>query len=311
VNGVYAVKKKQRTYHFGGHRLGGRPGELPTVLIGNLFYRGMPEVTNHKEGIFDKNAVTDWVRTADLLSETSGVPHFIDVMSAYPEAMRKYVPFISEVTETPFLIDGANWQTRIAALDTAKQLGLERRVLFNGITVQTTHDELVALRESGVDAAVLMAFNELDYSAEGRVSVLRGSEENTGLLKVAARAGIKRPLVDTVVFDVPSIAYAAEAIRLEKEELGYPAGCSPANATYAWKEALKESGLRQGFAASNVSAHTIAQCWGADFLIYGPVKQAKNMIPAVALNSAIIAYYAVKHFGIKPLVENHPLYEVF
>jgi tetrahydromethanopterin S-methyltransferase subunit H len=302
---------KQKIYQIGNFKIGGQPGELPTLLIGNVFYKGMPEVSNHKEGGFDKKAVLKWIRLAETFSEKSGVPHFLDVMAMYPEAIREYVAFVVEQTSAPFLIDGANSETRIAALETVKQLGLEKQVIFNGITPKTSQEELVALRDSGVDVAVLMAFNEFDYSPEGRISILKGSVEQVGLFSLAEKAGVEKMLVDTIVFDVPSISYAAEAIKLVKKELGYPAGCSPANATYSWKQALKGSVLREGFAASNVSAHTITQCWGADFLIYGPIKQAKNMIPACAINDAIIAYYAMKRFGIKPLVKSHPLYRVF
>lgn len=305
------MKKKQRIYEFCGFRVGGQPGELSTVLVGNVFYKGMPEVSNHKEGIFDKKAVSKWIRVAEALSEKTGVPHFLDVMAMYPEAMNRYVSFISDQTSTPFLIDGANLETRIAALATVEQLGLAKRIIFNGITPKTAQKELAALRASRVDAAVLMAFNEFDYSPEGRVNMLKGSAGQRGLLGAASKAAVNKLLVDTVVFDVPSISYAAEAIKLVKRELGYPAGCSPANATYAWKKAVKGFVLGNGFAASNASAHAIAQCWGADFLIYGPVKQAKNMIPACALNSAVIAYHAMKRFGVKPLVENHPLYRIF
>ena len=308
---LYALRKKQRIYQFGSFQVGGKPGELPTALIGNVFYKGMPEVSDHREGVFNKKAVMNWVKVAEAFSEKSGVPHFLDVMAMHPKAMREYVSFVSEATTAPFFVDGANQETRIAGLETVKQLGLEKRVVFNGITPKTTREELVALCDSGVNAAILMAFNEFDYSPEGRNGILRGSVEQTGMLKVASKAGVKRILVDTIVFDVPSIAYAAEAIRLVKEELGYPSGCSPANATYAWKETLRDSVLCEGFASSNVAAHTVAQCWGADFLIYGPVKQAKNVIPACALSSAILAYYAMKRSGIKPLVANHPLYRIF
>jgi len=271
----------------------------------------MPEVSDHKEGIFNKKAIVKWVRLAEELSEKSGVPHLVDVMAMYPEAINKYVAFISEHTNAPFLVDGANPETRMAAFKTVKQLGLEKRVIFNGITPKTSTEELIALQESEVDAAVLMAFNEFDYSPEGRISILKGSTEQIGLLDTTKKAGIGKLLIDTIVFDVPSISYAAEAIKLVKEELGYPAGCSPANGTYAWKQALKGSVLSEGFAASNASAHTVAQIWGADFLIYGPIKQAKNMIPACAINDAIIAYYAMKRLGVKPLVETHPLYKIF
>ena len=305
------LKKKQRIYEFCGFRVGGQPGELPTVLIGNVFYKGMPEVSNHKEGLFDKKAVSKWIRAAEALSERTGVPHFLDVMAMYPKAMNRYISFIADQTGTPFLIDGANLETRIVALETVEELGLTKRIIFNGITPQTAQKELTALRASRVDAAVLMAFNELDYSPEGRISILKGSAGQSGLLGSASKAALNKLLVDTVVYDVPSISYAAEAIRLVKSELGYPAGCSPANATYAWKRAVEGSVLREGFAASNASAHGIAQCWGADFLIYGPVKQAKNMIPACALNSAVVAYHAMKRFGVKPLAKNHPLHRIF
>jgi tetrahydromethanopterin S-methyltransferase subunit H len=139
---------------------------------------------------------------------------------------------------------------------------------------------------------------------------LKGFRGQKSLLKTAAEAGVKEVLVDTIVFDVPSISYAVEAIRLVKEKLGYPAGCSPANATFDWKQA-QDKALRQGFAAYNASAHTLAQLFGANFLIYGPLKQAKNVIPACAMTDAIIAYYAKKQFGIKPLVSSHPLYRIF
>jgi len=139
---------------------------------------------------------------------------------------------------------------------------------------------------------------------------LKGFEDHIGLLKVAEKANIKKILVDTIVFDVPSIAYASEAIKLVKNELGYPTGCSPANATYDWKTS-QDSLIKEGFAASNASAHAFAQFNGADFLVYGPIKQAKNLIPACAIVDAIIAYYAMRRLGIKPLVTTHPIYKIF
>jgi len=271
----------------------------------------MPEVSSHKEGSFDKKAVLRWIRLAETFSEKSGVPHFLDIMAMYPEAIRRYITFVSEQTSIPFLVDGANPETRIVAIDFIKELGLEKMVIFNGITPKTSENELVTLRDSGVNKAILMAYNEFDYSPEGRISVLKGLTEQTGLLCKAKEASVEKILIDTIVFDVPSISYASEAIKLVKKELGYPAGCSPANATYSWKQMSKDSVLSEGFAASNASAHAIAQCYGADFLIYGPIKQAKNMIPACAISDAIIAYYAMKRCGTKPLVKNHPLHKIF
>jgi len=278
-------------------------------LMGNIFYKGMPEVTNHKKGEFDQEKVLKWVTMAEELSEKTGVPHCIDVMAMYPEAIRRYIEFVAEHSNSPLLIDGANLETRIAGLELAKEMGLQERIIFNAIFPGIPENEIKAIRDSGVSAAILLAHNEMDYSPEGRVAILKGFDGQIGLLKIAEKANIKKVLVDTVVFDVPSIAYASEAIKLVKNELGYPAGCSPANATYDWKIS-QDRLVKEGFAASNASAHAIAQFYGADFLIYGPIKQVKNLIPACAIGDAIIAYYAMRQLGIKPLISSHPIYKI-
>jgi len=307
---LFKFESEQKTLEIGNVKIGGQPGELPTVLIGNIFYGGMPEVTNHKKGEFDRKSVLRWIKTAEELSGKTGTPHFVDIMAMYPEAMKQYIMFISEHSDSVFLIDGANSETRIAALEMVKELGLQEKVIFNAVSPQSTENEVETIRESKVNAAILLAFNEMDFSPEGRVSILKGFGKDVGLLKTAKEAHINKILVDTVVFDVPSIAYAAKAIKIVKNELGYPAGCSPANATYDWKRSLDKL-LKRGFAAYNASAHAITQFNGADFLIYGPIKQAKNLIPACAMNDAIIAYYAIRRLEMKPRVSNHPLHKIF
>jgi len=307
---LFRLTSKQKIFNIGNIRIGGQPGELPTVLIGNIFYKGMPEVADHKKGEVDRKAVQKWVSVADDLAEKTGVPHFLDVMAMFPEAMRNYIRFVCEQTDEVFLIDGATSETCIAGLETIKELGLEKKIIFNAISPQTSKSEIEVVRASGVTAAIVLAQNEMDYSSRGRVSVLKGSNEQKGLLETVREAEIDKIFVDTIVFDVPSIAYASEAIKLVKDELGYPAGCSPANATYDWKQSQNQA-LKKGFAAYNASAHTIAQMSGANFLIYGPLKQAKNVIPACAMNDAIIAYYASRKFGTKPLTSIHPLYKIF
>jgi len=307
---MFRFSTEQKIFEIRGTKVGGQPGELPTVLIGNIFYKGMPEVVDHKRGEFDRKAVRKWISLVDELSEKTGVPHLVDVMAVYPEAMNKYIAFVSEQTEAIFLIDGATSEACMAGLKTVKEIGLQKRTIFNAISPQTSQSEIEAIRESGVTAAIVLAQNEMDYSPRGRVTILEGIDGHRGLIETGRQADVDKFLIDTIVFDVPSIGYAAEAIKLVKDEFGYPAGCSPANATYDWKES-QDKAFRKGFGAYNASAHTIAQLSGANFLIYGPLKQAKNVIPACAMNDAIIAYYASRQLGTKPLVDNHPLYKIF
>lgn len=307
---MFTFKTEQKIFEIGGFKVGGQPGELPTALIGNVFYEGMPEVVDHKQGKFDEKAVLRWIRRAEKLSERTGVPHFLDIMATYPKAMRRYVTFISEHSESVLLVDGANPEARVAGLETTSELGLQHKTVLNSISPQTSEEEIEAIHDSGVTAAVAVAYSEMDFSPGGRISALKGFDQQLGLLEIADKAGIERVFVDTMVFDIPSIAYAAEAIKLVKEELGYPAGCSPANATYDWRRS-QDRLLERGFAAYNASAHTVAQFGGADFLIYGPIKQAKSMIPACAMNDAILAYYNMRRLGTKPILSDHPLYKIF
>jgi len=310
VGNLFKFVSEQKIFSIGNVRIGGQPGELPTVLIGNVFYKGMPEVVDHKKGRFTRKAVQKWISVAGELSEITGVPHFLDVMAMYPEAMKKYISFVCEQTDSIFLIDGATFETCMAGLETIKELGLQKRTILNAISPQTSQSEIEAVRESGVTAAIVLAQNEMDYSPKGRITILKGFNGHTGLIETAKKAGINKILVDTIVFDVTSIGYATEAIRLVKEKFGYPAGCSPANATYDWKQS-QDKALRKGFGAYNASAHAIAQLYGANFLIYGPLKQAKNVIPACAMTDAIIAYYSSRQMGTKPLIRTHPLYKIF
>jgi len=307
---LYRFATEQRIFDVGGVEIGGQPGELPAVLIGNIFYKGMPEVVDHERGESKTKAVLKWISVAEELSEKTGMPHFLDVMASHPTAMKKYVSFVAENSNSVFLIDGSTPETQVAGLETVGEHGLQKRAIFNGVSPQTTSEELDAIRECGVSAAILVAQNELDYSPAGRVAALKGSNGQKGLVKVAEEAGVDKILVDTIVFDIPSIAYAVEATKLVKEQLGYPTGCSPANATFDWKR-VQDTALSPGFAAYNASAHTIAQMGGANFLIYGPLKQARNMIPACAMTDAIIAYHSSKLYGTKPLTANHPLYKIF
>lgn len=307
---VLKFKSIQKTFTIGKTRVGGQPGELPIVLAGNIFYQGMSEVTDHEAGVFDQKPVLTWIETAEKLSEKTGVPHFLDVMAMYPKAMKHYVRFIAEHSDSVMLIGGTNPDTRIAGLEMVGELGLQKRTILNAISPQISKREIEAISDSKVTTAILIAYNDMDFSPQGRVTILNGFNRQTGLLKIAKRAGIENVLVDTVIFDVPSMAYAVEAIRLVKNELGYPSGCSPANATYDWKR-QQDVMLKGSFAVYNASANTIAQLGGADFLIYGPIKQVKNIIPTCAMNDAVIAYHAMKLLGVKPLTSNHPLYKIF
>ena len=103
------------TVQIGDIILGGRRGEYPTTLILSIFHRGDRIVSDHKVGRFDKKQAKRYLNRANKLSQTTGNPLILDVLAETPEAMKKYLTFLSEVAENiPFLIadeihDKINW----------------------------------------------------------------------------------------------------------------------------------------------------------------------------------------------------------
>ena len=299
---MFLFKREQKIFEINGNEIGGQPGQLPTVLIGSVFYKGMKQVRNHKKGIFDRDKIENYIRRADSLSEKTGNPHFLDVMASSPEAMINYLEFVSEITEVPFLIDGSNKDVRIAGAKHANEAGLIDRAIWNSISLETTKSELVSLKEYGMKSAVLLAFNPLNFKPEGRIEVLRG------LLELAERYGIENTLVDTTVLDMSSIGFAAQAIRVVKEIYGLPSGCAPANATYMWKKKKKDF-LVGAFKSCDSATHAFLEAMAADFLIYGPIRSSRRVFKVSAMTDALIAHY-MNQF-VKPSTKNHPFYKIF
>jgi len=299
-----------KVFEISGMKIGGSLGELPTVLIGSLFYSRQIEVRNHQRGEFDRVRTAEIIREAKSLSERTGNPLVLDIMGYYPEAMKNYLRFIADVADCPILLDGSDTQTRLEGLEEAERLGIRSRLIYDAISPDTSDEELAALKDHRIESAVVMAYDKSDFTPEGRVRALKGEKDKGGLLRLVERADVARPLIDTVVLDVPSIILAGEAIRLVHETFGYPTGCSPANATYEWKRSKMDSTWKRGFDSCDASANVALQLMGANFLIYGPLKAAKYVFPACAMADAMIAYQARKH-GIKPLTKDHPIYKIF
>ncbi len=149
-----------------------------------------------------------------------------------------------------------------------------------------------------------------DRSASGVLSLLRGTEEQRGLLEIAQEAGIEKPLVDATIFTyIPSIGVGARACFMVKDEFGLPVGGSPGNATTVWKKP-KELG-QDIYKACEAASEVIPLALGADYLHYGPIESAPWVFPACAGIDAMIAMAAQTEFGTKTLTTTHPLNKLF
>lgn len=305
---MFRFKKEQKVLCLAGIYVGGQPGEYPTVLIGSIFYDGHKIVSDPADGEFDRSQAETLIKKQEEISEKTGNPCMLDVVGSTAGALIKYIDFVSEVTDAPFLVDSSAPRIRIPAMKHAVEVGLGDRAIYNSIDHHVRNDEITMLRELEVKSAVLMGYNPRNIWPEGRIEIFRGTFERKGLLEVAKESGIQNILLDTAVLDVPNIGLAAKAIYLVKEEFGLPAGCGPANAVTTWKKVKKLGPYAYLVCATGADLVTIVM--GADFVLYGPVEKAEAAFPSCAMVDAMIAYNARK-YGIRPKTRSHPLYKIF
>lgn len=306
---MFNFTANQHVYDINGIKIGGQPGEYPTVLIGSIFYRGHKIVSDQMKGIFDKEAAKALLDEEAELSAETGNPRIIDVLGESVEALTKYVEFILENTDSPFLLDSISPEVRIGTL---KQLGKDpaiiKRLIYNSLDEHYTEEELAVIKEHEVKTAVILAFSKKALKPQARVKLLKGDGEQEGLIAAAKRAGIEQLLVDPGVLDVPSVSWTTEAINVVKEEFGYPGGCAPSNAVYLWKKMRSKGTPVFEVAGASVFTYPITQ--GADFVLYGPLANAPWVYPAIAATDSMIAYNN-KLTGVKLGTKEHPLLKLF
>jgi len=294
---------EQKVYRIGDVEIGGQPGERPTVLIGSLFFGGHAIVRDRQRGLFDEAKAECLLEREAAVAAETGNPRFVDVVGDTGEALIRYLEFVACHCAAPLLVDSPSPQARLEAVRHFCGSEVMPRLIYNSIDEHCTDEELAALREYGVKSAVLLALSNRAVRPVDRLALLRDC-----LLPAAQRAGIENILVDTGVLDIPSVGWAAEAIRLVKEELGYPTGCAPANAIYLWKK-MRAKGA-PAFEAASAVVFTLPQSLGANFIFYGPMRNAPWAYPAAATMDAMIAHTGRLN-KVRPVTQTHPLYRIF
>ncbi|MCX8171186.1 MAG: tetrahydromethanopterin S-methyltransferase subunit H, partial [Candidatus Bathyarchaeota archaeon] len=102
---MFRFSREQLVYEISGVKVGGQPGENPTVMIGSMFYKGDKIVHDEKSGAFDQGAAETLICRLEEISDKTGLPAMLDVVCSNPENARKYLEFAAEATEMPLLID--------------------------------------------------------------------------------------------------------------------------------------------------------------------------------------------------------------
>lgn len=298
---MFRFTAEQKIYDIGGVKIGGQPGQLPTVLMGSIFYKGDRLLLDEKRGEFDRAGALECIKKAEMVCRRTNIPLIVDIIGSTEVSMRHYVQFVGGDTELPFLIDGTTEAVRLAGAEMTARLGLHHRAIYNCIGPETKQSEIEVLKKLKLKSAIVMLINTKKPTALGRVEIAEG------LIDKACAAGFEQLLLDTAVLDIVEPGPAAKAIWVLKDRYGYPCGCSPThNVRDRWKTASEYDVL--GRVAAKTSLATSLQLLGADFFMYD-IKQTE-IIPAMGMVDAIVAYTAMQH-GVKPESKQHPLYTMF
>jgi tetrahydromethanopterin S-methyltransferase subunit H len=296
-------KTEQKIFDVSGVKIGGQPGQLPTVMVGSIFYHNDRIVTDEKTGGFDRSRAEEILNIEEDASEKSGNPRIVDVCASWPEAFPRNIEFVANNVSGPFAIDGTTAKVRMAGTRYAQEVGLSKRVVYNSIIPEIQEEEILAIREAKIQSAILLALNNTNPTIAGRLAVVQK------LLERGKAAGVENLLIDTTVLDVPDPGPAGKSAYLVKEKYGVPCGCGAHNAVEIWHRRKKLD--RTTRLTASVVANVLPISMGANFMLYGPIEEASRMYTPIAVADAYVSYSMTQEYGVKPLVSNHPIYKVF
>ncbi|MGB9938390.1 tetrahydromethanopterin S-methyltransferase subunit H [Methanosarcina sp.] len=306
---MFKFQKEQEIVNIAGVKIGGQPGELPTVLAGTIFYDKHEIVGNVAKGLFDRAAAEKLINLQESSAEETGNPHMVHVFGTTPESIIRYIDFVSEISEAPFLIDSPVGAVRSHAAEYVSEVGLADKAIYNSINMSINASEIEALALSDIDSSIILGFNAMDSSLEGRMELLENGAGllEEGLLSVADRCGIVNKLIDPSI--TPMGNGAGVALRMTitaKAKWGHPTGSGIHNAPSAWnwlnKKREKDPIL---YKICDVGSTCLQQAAAGNFILYGPIEYAPYVFPMAAMSDIMISE-AVADLDIEPAAR-HPV----
>lgn len=303
---LYRFARPQSVVNLAGVRIGGQPGEFPTALCGTIFYQGHRIVEDEDLGIFDQEAAESLVNRQKELSDETGCPAVLHIYARTFEAFQRYMDFADQVWQGPIIADSADSDVRARIAGLVSEVGIADKTIYNSISLATTILEEQAIRDSEVDSAIVLAYNPVDQSVEGRMKVLELGRPSgqRGLIPLAGDLGIKNLLLDPGV--TPMGSGAGLSLRftvIAKSRLGLPTGSGIHNATSSWTWLSSRTKLEKR--CCDAAATAMQLLAAGDFILYGPIENAKFIFPVAAMADIMISE-AVRDLEVWPVPE-HPV----
>ena len=177
-------------------------------------------------------------------------------------------------------------------------------------------DELAAVADTDISASIVLGFNPMEAGVEGKINIWEngGSVLDKGLMEMAEECGITKPFMDVAI--TPLGQGAGPALRTSyavKSKWGLPVGSGIHNVPSAWdwlrtyKKPVEKGGLghAEAWPVCDVGSNLIQQTVGGDFVLFGPIENARMAFPACGMADIFMAE-AAKDIGTEP-VEEHPI----
>ncbi len=307
---MFRFQKEQKIVNIAGVKIGGQPGERSTVLAGTIFYPNHTIVEDKNKGVFDERKAEMLINRQVTCAEETGNPHIVHIFGGSETSIKKYIDFVSELTEAPFLIDSTESKVRICGAQYVTEIGLADRAINNSINMGITKEEMDILKNSDVDASIVLGFNAMDSSLSGRMALLEtgGNVSDKGLLAIAEEdCGISKILIDPSITPLGNGAGIALRMTLvAKAKWGHPVGSGVHNAPLSW-DWLRNKRKKDDmvFKTCDIGSIGLQQMAAGDFILYGPIESAPYAFPMTAMGDIMIAEASADFDGIPE--EGHPI----
>jgi len=306
---MFLLDREQKICEIGGIKVGGQPGEYPTVVIPSIFQKGdkVFEGAKRKEG-FNERRAEDLLKMTDRLSAETGIPCMADIVANTGEEFKTYIDFVTSVSDMPFCIDAWIMSTKLEGARYCAERGLLDQMFYNSLTIweKDLATEIKEIANIGVKHVLLVAFDQEDQMPSGRIT---GTQKLLDIIEKVG-ANFESILVDTSVMNAPATAFCSIANKLIKEKWGFPCGSAPSNGAYMWKAAKEMWGFK-GWAGVDAGLDSLAALMYHDMIFSGPMAGSPRIFPAVAMANAFMSTLTFAETRKLPASENHPLNRLF
>lgn len=304
---MFRFETDPKTYEIGGVKLGGQPGEYPTIACFSIFQESdrLFDKGSRRKG-FNEERAEELLKTAEKYWEETGVPVMADIVASPGEKFNKYVDFVTSVSNMPFCVDAIQMKTKLQGAEYCAEKGLLDRMFYNSITVweEDPETEIKEMAQIGVKNVLLVAFDVMDQMPTGRIS---GAQK---LLDAIEKVGaeFETVIVDTTTLNAPAAAMCGIAGKMIKEKWGFATASAPSNGSYMEYKRFKEEmwGFKS-WGAIDAAVEALSAFFFNDLVFSGPMAGAARVMPAIALADAFLATAVFHETKETPKEPNHPM----